>query len=67
MSWQRGRSVRSCGQRRSCTRMRERGFDVSCGRVDAVRFERDVVDGRIVAIGERLDEENLKRALSGLA
>jgi G3E family GTPase len=41
-------------------------FDVSYGKVDAVRFEKNVADGRIVVIGEGLSNEGLKRALEEL-
>jgi G3E family GTPase len=40
-------------------------FDLSYGQVEALPFERDITDSRIVVIGERLDREGLKGAFRG--
>jgi G3E family GTPase len=42
-------------------------FDITFGQKDAAWFEKDISNSRLVVIGERLIEEDLKRALSMLA
>lgn len=39
-------------------------FDVTYGKIDAARFEKDVTNSRVVVIGERLDRKALFRALA---
>lgn len=39
-------------------------FDISFGKVDHQRFEKDIADSRIVIVGERLDHESIRIAIN---